>query len=132
MINKMERIMKQELKKSGIDFLVSRASDPNFSLFGNAPTVILVTADKEAFSDFVIFDCAAATENILIAAESLNLGSHIMTMTEFLFKSKEKEALKKEVGIPDGYEHVCAIALGYKDEFPAKKLRRKDVINYVR
>ncbi|MGQ9744233.1 MAG: nitroreductase family protein [Candidatus Bathycorpusculaceae bacterium] len=132
MTNKMERIMKENMMRSGVDFLMKRASDPNFSVFGNAPTVILITADKQAFSNFVQLDCALAAENVLIAAESLGIGSHIMTSTEFLFKSKQGDILKKELGIPDGYEHVCTIALGYKDETPTAKPRDKSVINYVK
>ncbi len=131
-IDKMESIMKENLKRSGIDFLMKRASDPEFSVFGNAPTVVVITADEQAFSNFVQIDCAAAAENMMIAAESLGLGSHIMTSTEFLFKLERGEALMRELGIPEGYGHVCTIALGYKDEVPATKPRRKDVINYVR
>ncbi len=76
--------------------------------------MILITADKTA--RFAEIDCALTAENILIAAESLGLGSIIMTSTEFLFKSEKGEQLKKELGIPEGYEHVCTIALGYEDE----------------
>jgi nitroreductase len=94
--------------------------------------VVVITAEEQAFSNFAEMDCAAAAENMMIAAESLGLGSHIMTSTEFLFKSKDGEALRKELGIPDGYRHVCTVALGYKDESPPPKPRRKDVINYVK
>ena len=132
MIDRMEKAMKENMMSSGVDFLMKAASDPGFHVFGGAPTIILVTADKQAFSNFVQIDCAAASENILIAAESLGIGSHIMTITEFIFKSDKGDVLKDELGIPNGYEHVCAIALGYKDEMPPAKSRRKDVINYVR
>lgn len=124
--------MRENLKKSGIDFLVKRASEPNFTVFGKAPVVVIITAEEQAFSNFVEIDCAAAAENMMIAAESLGLGSHIMTSTEFLFKSESGEALKKELGIPDDYRHVCMVAIGYKDESPPPKPRRKDVINYVK
>jgi len=130
MLNKMANIMKEGMLESGINFLVQRAKDPNFNPFWNAPTVVLITADKTA--RFAEIDCALAAENILIAAESLGLGSIIMTSTELLFKSEKGEQLKKELGVPEGYEHVCVVALGYKDENPPPKPRRKDVINYVR
>ncbi len=79
-----------------------------------------------------IFDCAAAAENIMIAAESLGLGSHVMTMTEQIFKSEKGKELKNELGVPEGYEHICIVALGYKDEVPPAKPRREDVINYIK
>jgi nitroreductase len=130
MLNKMASIMKESMLNSGIAFLAERAKDPNFNPFGGAPTVILITTDKTAH--FAEIDCALAAENILIAAESLGLGSLIMTSTELLFKSEKGEELKKELGVPEGYEHVCVVALGYKDENPPAKPRRKDVITYIK
>ncbi|MBS7635335.1 nitroreductase family protein [Candidatus Bathyarchaeota archaeon] len=91
---------------------------------------MLITADKSA--RFVEFDCAAAAENIMIAAESLGLGSHVMTMTELIFASEKGRELKREMGVPEGYEHICIIAIGYKDESPPEKPRKRDVINYVK
>jgi nitroreductase len=130
MLDRIERILKENMMKSGVDFIAKLASDPNIRIFGNAPTVILITADEKA--RFVQIDCAAAAQNTLIAAESLNIGSHIMTSSEFLFASEKSNELKRELGVPDGYNHICTIALGYKDENPAAKPRRKEVINYIR
>ncbi|MEM2975730.1 MAG: nitroreductase [Candidatus Bathyarchaeia archaeon] len=127
---KIVSLLRESMLNSGIDFLIDRAKDPNFDPLGGAPTVIFVTADKSA--RFVEFDCAAAAENIMIAAESLGLGSHVMAMTELIFASEKGKQLKRELGIPKGYEHVCAIALGYKDENPPLKPRRKDVITYIK
>ncbi|MEM3770493.1 MAG: nitroreductase family protein [Candidatus Bathyarchaeia archaeon] len=129
-LKKMVEIMKENMLNLGIDFLAERARDPNFNPFWNAPTVILITVDKTAH--FAEIDCALAAENILIVAESLGLGSLIMTSTEFLFISEKGKELKKELGVPEGCEHVCVVALGYKNENPPTKLRRKDAINYIR
>jgi len=128
--DKMESLMKENMIKSGVEFLAKRAQDPNYHAFFNAPTVILVTRDEKA--RFVEIDCAAAAQNILLAAESLSIGSHIMTFSEFLFASEKGNDLKKETGVPDDYKHICTIALGYKDETPAAKPRNKDVINYIK
>ncbi|MEM2104720.1 MAG: nitroreductase family protein [Candidatus Bathyarchaeia archaeon] len=130
MLNQMVHILKENMLNSGIEFFVERAKNPDFNPFGNAPTVILITADKTA--RFVEIDCAAAAENILIAAESLGLGSLIMTSTELLFTSEKGKELKRKLGVPEGYEHVCTVALGYKNEFPTAKPRRKDVVNYIK
>lgn len=53
-----------------------------------------------------------------MVAESLGLGSHIMTMTELLFTLRDGEELKGSLGVPDRYKHICTVALGYKDESP--------------
>jgi nitroreductase len=55
-----------------------------------------------------------------------------MTSSEFLFTSEKGNELERELGIPNGYNHICTIALGYKDENPPAKPRRKDVINYIK
>jgi len=55
-----------------------------------------------------------------------------MTPTELIFTPEKGEELKKKLGIPEGYDHICTIALGYKDEEPSAKPRRKDVINYIK
>ncbi|MBS7633031.1 nitroreductase family protein [Candidatus Bathyarchaeota archaeon] len=130
MLSRIVNILKENMINSGIEFLAERAKNPDFNPFGNAPTIILVTADKTA--RFAEIDCALAAENMLIAAESLGLGSCIMASTEFLFASEKGRELKRELGVPEGYEHVCVITLGYKDETPLEKPRRKDVINYVK
>lgn len=131
MLRKMIDITRENILKSGVEFLAARAKDPGFNPYFNAPTVIFVTADEKA--RFSQIDAALAAENILIAAESQNIGSHIMTSTEFLFASEKGKTIKKEMGIPEGYSHVCAITLGYKEgESPAARPRNKDVITYIK
>jgi nitroreductase len=130
MLDKMENVMKENMMNSGVEFLAKRARDPDYRAFYGAPTVILITGDEK--TRFVEIDCAAAAQNILLAAESLDIGSHIMASSEFLFASEKGDDLKKEMGVPDGYKHICAIALGYKDETPDAKPRNKDVINYIK
>jgi nitroreductase len=76
MLERMEGILKENMMNSGVAFLAKLAKDLNTRVFGNAPTVILSAADEKA--RFVQIDCAAAAQNILVAAESLNIGSHIM------------------------------------------------------
>ena len=130
-LKRMVNITKDNMLSSGVEFLAGRAKDPGFNPYFNAPTVIFVTADEKA--RFSQIDAALAAQNILIAAESHNIGSHIMTSSEFLFTSEKGRAIKKEMGIPDGYTHVCAIALGYKEsESPVARPRNKDVVTYVK
>jgi hypothetical protein len=52
-------------------------------------------------------------------------------LTELIFIIEKSAELKTKLGILEGYDHICAIALGYKDEEPPAKSRRKDVVNYI-
>ncbi len=131
MLTRMVNIIKQNILNSGMDFLAKRASSPDYNTFYHAPTVILISADEKAQA--VQIDCGLAAQNITLAAEALNIGSCVITSSRFLFASEKGNELKKEIGIPDGYNHVCSIALGYKtSENPAAPPRNKDVINYVK
>lgn len=95
-----------------------------YNIFYDAPTAIVVAAKKDAVSPLA--DACAAIENILIAAESLGLGSCWIGFVKFYFTKPER---LKKFGIPDDYEVHYGIALGHKpdDLFltpPVKKYER--------
>jgi nitroreductase len=130
MLVKMAETVRQNLLKSPVEFFVARAKDPSFNVFYNAPTVVLVTAEEKGM--FMDFDCGAATENIAVAAESLNIGSCVIGMAVALFESEKADEIKKELGIPEGYRFVISIALGYKEnENQPAPPKRMDVVNYI-
>lgn len=127
---KMRESMKAGMRASGEQFLVSRADDPNFTPFFVAPTVIVLSAPQsDRHADI---NCGLAAENITLAAESLNIGTCIMSSSAMMFKGSNAEELKREIGIPEGYEHICAIPLGYKEESPEAKERLNGTVNYVK
>ncbi|TDX42306.1 nitroreductase [Halanaerobium congolense] len=98
-------------------------------IFYNAPTVIIASGKKDIESALV--DCAAAIENMLITAESIDLGGVWIGLTRFFF---QKEENVKKLDLPTGYKPFYAVALGYKGEkIPTGPSKRKmDVINYIR
>ena len=121
----------RESMKSGPEPIAKRAASPDFSPFYHAPTVILITGDST--SRFARIDCSLAAQNIVLAAESLNIGSCIMTSPELIFKSKRGQELLKELGVPEGCTHVCTVTLGYRDgDRPPARPRNKEVVNYIR
>lgn len=131
MLARIKTIMKENMLRSGLDFMVRRASEPGFVPFFDAPALVIITAD--ANSKFSGIDCGAAAENIALAAESLNVGTCLMTSSEVLFASAEGLELMQELGIPEGYRHVLTITLGYKDgEIPPAKPRNEGAITYFK
>jgi len=131
MLDRFVSIIKENIMNSGIEFLIELVKNPDYHTFHHAPTVILITGDEQA--RFIHIDCGAALQSIALAAESLNIGSCPITSSIFLFASERGNALKKELGIPDGYNFICSIALGYKDgKIPATPLRNKEAINYIK
>ena len=81
--------------------------------------VIVVSMRKAALAPLV--DCCAAIENLLLAAESLDIGTCWIGLVRYYFAQKDELPRLK---IPAGYEPCYAVALGYKDQRPAKALPR--------
>lgn len=127
LLDLMVEIMKENIHATGIESLIKRADTPGYSTFHHAPTVIMISGPEGSQ-----VDCGAAAENILIAAESMGLGSCIMTSPTLLFTSERGNSLRGRLGIPQGYNHVCTVVLGYKDETPAMPPRKPDVVTHVR
>lgn len=89
--------------------------------FGQAPLAILVCSDKEKAlkiggtlgRDYLtIADCAMATQNILLTAYALGLGTCVV-------KSFSYTAVKEILEIPQGIEPELLIVVGYADETPS-------------
>lgn len=75
--------------------------------------VIETIKSSRTIRRFSMLDCGAAAQNMLLAVESMNIGSIIMTSGEFLFTGKDSDEIKNELGIPQGYRHISVVALGY-------------------
>jgi nitroreductase len=130
-MDKMVEIIKENMKNSGDEFLMQRSSDPNYHTFYHAPAVVLISADKNANHRMV--DCGAAAQNIALAAESLGIGSCLIASSGLLFASDKGLAMQKDLGIPEGYEHILCVALGYASgDRPETPARNKEVVQYIK
>lgn len=104
---------------------------PGYHNFYNAPTVILISGHTE--NPWHVCDCALAMENMSLAAHSVSAGTCIVVSTRFVFKSEKAQALNAELGIPQGYAPLYALALGYPaDENVNPVPRKQDCVNYIR
>ncbi len=129
MINEINAAAKEIMATIEVDWIKKAGINPQFNIAYNAPTLIIVSGKKEDQSWRIT--CAAAIQNILLAAESLKIGSVWIGFSVYAFK---KPGLAQNIGIPDGYEPFHGIALGYKKEgisIPTPK-RNNDVVNYIR
>ena len=68
---------------------------------------------------------------MLIAAESIGLGTVWIGLVKFFFTCNEE---MKKLKLPDGYEPFYAVAVGYKanNNVLAQSKRNRDVLNYIR
>ena len=107
-------------------------NDVNFNCLYGAPTLIIVSGNEKAPMPLDA-DCAAATENLLLAAESIGLGSCWIYFVLLAFSSPQGSELRKELKIPDGYRPYSSAVFGYKEnvvvDVPARK---PNLITYIR
>jgi nitroreductase len=98
--------------------------------FHNAPTVIVVASAVDNF--FSPVDCGLLGQNILLAAESMDIGTCVLgNFTNFL-NSPEGADVTKSLELSEGYKPLYAIAVGYKNERPAAKPRDKGKIKILK
>jgi nitroreductase len=130
LLDKLTALYKEEYDKSGVDLTKKLADDPNFRIFHGAPTGIIVSGDGK--DEYAAAGCAAAVENMMIAAESLGLGTCWMQMNMVLFEGLKGAELAKELGVPDGYKVLYTFALGHPAEKPEAKERRENTVNIIK
>lgn len=110
------------------EWLRGLGNDPKFRASYNAPTVIFVSSREDAMSTQT--DCAAAAQNMMLAAQSLGIGSvWVGLLWPFINLPEAKTLLE----LPDGYKPVHAIAFGFAsgEKLPAPN-RKSNVINYIK
>ena len=106
--------------------ILGRDVDP----FYNAPTVLVVMADKNMFT--YVEDGSLVLGNMMNAAFSLGVGSCWIHRAKEEFETPEGKALLKELNIPENYVGVGHCILGYADmEYPEPKPRKKDYVRHI-
>lgn len=82
---------------------------PEFNIFYNAPVLVFIFAMPHAYTSHE-YDCAAAAENMLIAAQSLGIGSCWIGLGMSL--GSDQNTLAK-LDVPEGYRLMMPLIFGY-------------------
>jgi len=91
-----------------------------------APAAIVVLGDKS--SEWWKDDCAAATQNLLLAAANLGLGTVWCGI-----KEDHARNVRKILGAPGHMGVLCIIPIGYPAESPSPHTKyRKDKVHWDR
>lgn len=99
--------------------------------FYNAPTVLIVMADKRIWT--YVEDGSLVMGNLMNAAHSLGLGSCWIHRAKEEFETPEGKAMLKEWGIDENYVGIGHCLLGYpKTEPTTAKPRKADYIRFVK
>jgi nitroreductase len=92
--------------------------DPDFNIFYNASTLILVCANKDEASREA--DCYLACENLMLAAYGMGLGTCPIGLA---WEALRTDEMKRKLGIPKCYTPVLPIIVGYPAAEPPPTLR---------
>jgi nitroreductase len=101
-------------------------------MLARSPLVIAVLGRSDA--DWWIEDCSAATENILLAATELGLGSVWVGVRDPAPEPGPEESACLEVlGAPPGYRALCLVGIGHPAETkPPRTQRQPSRLSYER
>ena len=141
LLNLMNEKIKEQMRLPQHEWANKMGESSRFNVFYEAPTVIIVSGDETASSPLPLagtnfhytplVDCAGAIENMMLAAESIGIGSCWLGLVNFFFALPETEKLQ----IPLKYKPFFAVTLGYKGEKVIGQLapkRKTDIISYIR
>lgn len=98
----------------------------NFDPFYNAPAVLVVLADKNIPT--YIYDGSLVMGNMMLAANSLGLGSCWIHRAKETFETEEGKQILKDLGIEGNYEGIANCIVGYPDIEPISHPRKEKYI----
>ncbi|MHB8128890.1 MAG: nitroreductase family protein [Mobilitalea sp.] len=105
--------------------------NPNYNFYYDAPTLIIASNDNSYPN--AIADCAAALQNILLTAHSLDLGACWINQLTWFGNEPEIRELLTEVGIPRNHMVCCSAAVGFPSgNIPKLPPRKEGTIHIIK
>ena len=99
--------------------------------FRDAPVMVFIARDVNY--DFSAYDCGLMAENMMLAAQSLGVGSICLGSPVRLINDNPVCApILERLRFSEGYVLSLCVGLGYADEAPEAKPRDKSKVLFVR
>jgi nitroreductase len=122
--------VKENAAKSGDERMAKMVSNPKWSgLFYGAPTVVFVADTEDRWSES---DCGMFCENLMLAAQSLGVGSVALGSPAMMLSAPGMEDYLAKLEIPSDHHIYLVIALGYPDQSPDAKPRDAGKVKWVK
>lgn len=123
-LEELELIIKAE-------FTSEFAETAEYSLFFNAPTVIIVSVEQQSVSP--VESCSAAIQNILLTAESIGLATCWTGGISLITNEVAHLKINRLLNLDNSYRALYAITVGYYKRKKGLGSKRRDgVINIIR
>lgn len=88
--------------------------DPIRDIYYGAPTVIVISSSHGSVPELDMANAGTIAENMLLAATDLGLDSVYIWGT--VLACRAEPDLLDEIKLPNGYEPIASVALGYAEE----------------
>ena len=108
--------------------MVERLKNPNYNVFFRASAEILVCCDATRGPT----NSAHLAENVVLAAQSLGLGTCFIGGVLDFFKTPEGAPYLKRLQIPEGFEPMYFLSVGVPAESPDARPRDLTKVTYIR
>ena len=132
LLGRLNLAAKEVARQMEMEHFKQLGSDEKFDCLYGAPTLIIASGDKTCPVPLDA-DCAAATQNMLFAAESLGIGSCWVYFVLLAFMSPQGAELSKELKLPENYRPYDSAVFGYKKgPAPEAPGRKPNLITYIR
>lgn len=104
--------------------------------FRNAPVMVFIAADTSY--DFSLLDCGMLSENMVLSAWSMGVGSiclgspvRFLDGSESIRSNPEIRKVMDKLGFSEGYQLVLCVGFGYPLESPDAKPRDESKFRFV-
>jgi len=98
-------LLAQEEDKSLYERMMSRGG----KLFYNAPFLLVILADE---THYAMLDSGILCENVVLAAQSIGLGTCIVGMVRVPLSGPRGDEFKKRLKFPEGYKFAVGVLAG--------------------
>ena len=107
----------------------ARSQSKNYNFYYNAPALI-ITSNRKNYEN-AMADCSLALENILIAAQSLGLGSCYVNQLHWLREDLPLREYLFTLGIPKEHTICSSAAIGYAAQIPEPLTRKANTTRII-
>lgn len=129
-LDKLSIEAKEVAKNLDDEFMSGLGNNEKYHAFYNAQTAILISYDSKYPTS--LMDSSLAAQNMMIAAESLDVASCWLQFATLAFEGEKGEVLKKELKIPEGFIPMSFIVFGEKKLKTTKAPeRREGTVSYI-
>ncbi len=133
LLTRINEATRQQILQAAPDEAAKKnLSDPSWSVFYHAPTVIFLSCPPLSQMRYAQTDSGIAIENMALAAVGLGLGSVILGRPREAFAGPEADEFRKALCFPEGYDFILALAVGYPAEERGAHAVRPGLISIIK